>query len=408
VEKDNAMALTPEPGRELNRAPTPVEPIDRITSGLLQILADTQTLSEETKVRVRVPVESHVKNAAPYLFWRLSLHAFEDRHLLKLLAAVSVLPILFVSVLPEIRDARAGAAAPLAGILLVASAVVGLLIGTKLADLLRNAFRDMGGRVSAFAATAAILLLIPSGLDVLRDWGWAVATVQRGLWASGLFFLWFLVVAQALHVAKVVAVRLTIRRVPAAETVTSLLLALQAVERATEPEGDQPLNSVALANQVHELATTIERALPLRFPGLHPELERRLRGEARSIAAAVENRAVEILLGANAARTDVASRLGDMLVRVAEDDWRSLPRDGMEPSAPLVPGLQTMMIAAVPLVIALVIWSRVLPLNASPELTTSLIRFGIVWAAIHVLLAIDPRATTKAEATSKLLTFLNE
>jgi hypothetical protein len=66
------------------------------------------------------------------------------------------------------------------------------------------------------------------------------------------------------------------------------------------------------------------------------------------------------------------------------------------------------MIAAVPLVIALVIWSRVLPLNASPELTTSLIRFGIVWAAIHVLLAIDPRATTKAEATSKLLTFLNE
>jgi hypothetical protein len=382
---------------------------DQLGSKLLNALKETHGIPEDAKVRIQGSVESCVKKSSPYIFWRSWLHAFDEAYLLKLAAVGSALPILVVSVIPEIREsAWPDAAAPIVGPILIAAALGGVLVGSHLATQLTHLLRAFGGRVPAFAITAAILLLVPTRLDLFHDWGWFVGTVQRGLWASGLFFASFLAVAQSLHLAHVITVRLSIRKVPDAEAVTSLLLTLVTVERVARAEGVPPLKPVEVANLLHQLAETVERALPLRFSGVHSEIERRLHEEARSIAAAIDRMGIDALLGAGPVFAVLTSKLGSMLVHVADGDWISLPRNpaGARPSGQLLLGTQ-MIVGVVPLLVALGVWSRILPIDASPELSASLVRFGIAWAAIHALLALDPRATEKAEATNKLLTFLN-
>jgi hypothetical protein len=60
-------------------------------------------------------------------------------------------------------------------------------------------------------------------------------------------------------------------------------------------------------------------------------------------------------------------------------------------------------VAAVPLLLGLGLRSGVLPVDADPELVDSLVRFGVVWAALHALSALDPQATDKIERTDRLL-----
>ena len=60
-------------------------------------------------------------------------------------------------------------------------------------------------------------------------------------------------------------------------------------------------------------------------------------------------------------------------------------------------------VAAVPLLLGLGLRSGVLPVDADPELVNSLVRFGVVWAALHALSALDPQATDKIERTDRLL-----
>jgi hypothetical protein len=375
---------------------------DEISARLLRILDRTKGIADEVKHRIRGSVASSVAEAAPYLTWRSILHSLgSDYYLLRLTAALAALPVLFVSLLPEIREAgRLGLAAPVAGLLLVAAAVAGLLVGVGLTTVLIAALRRFGGRVAAFAATAALLALAAGGLGAALGRGSFVATMQRGLWASAIFFASFLVIAQGLYLAQVLLLRLTIRRVPQAEVVTSLLVALVAAE-APEP------NPTDVANQLQQLADTMRRALPGRFPGAHPDTEHLLREEARSIAAAVHRMSVEVLLGGKGAQAaTLVPKLGEMLVHVAEEDWASLERADPKVAGParrLVPGLPAIVVAAVPLLLGLGLRSGVIPLDADAELVDSLVRFGVVWAVLHALTALDPQATDKIDRTERLL-----
>jgi len=372
---------------------------DGMGTRLLTILDGTNAIADETKHRIRGPVQSFVAKAAPYLAWRSILHSLNsDYYLLRLTAALAALPVLFVSLLPEIREPRQTVpVAPVAILLLVAA--VGLLVGSGLMTVLIPAFRRFGGRVVGVAATAALLLLAAGVIGALLGRGSLVATVQRGLWASAIFFGSFLVIAQGLYLAQIFLLRLTIRRVPEAEVVTSLLVALLAAE-APEP------NPTDVANQLQQLADTMRRALPVRFSGIHPDSERWLRDEARSIAAAVHRMSVEVLLGGKGAPAAVVPKLGEMLVHVAEGDWASLERADPKAAGParrLVLGLPAIVVAAVPLLVGLGLRSGVISFDADPVLVDSLVRFGVVWAVLHALTALDPQASDKIDRTDRLL-----
>jgi len=283
--------------------------------------------------------------------------------------------------------------------LMAAGFAVGLLVGSGLMTVLIPAFRRFGGRVVGVAATAALLLLAAGVIGALLGRGSLVATVQRGLWASAIFFGSFLVIAQGLYLAQIFLLRLTIRRVPEAEVVTSLLVALLAAE-APEP------NPTDVANQLQQLADTMRRALPVRFSGIHPDSERWLRDEARSIAAAVHRMSVEVLLGGKGAPAAVVPKLGEMLVHVAEGDWASLERADPKAAGParrLVLGLPAIVVAAVPLLVGLGLRSGVISFDADPVLVDSLVRFGVVWAVLHALTALDPQASDKIDRTDRLL-----
>lgn len=313
------------------------------------------------------------------------------------------MPVLLVSLLPQIREpGPIGPAAPLAGLLLVVTAVAGLVVGVGLMTVLIAALRRFGGRVVAVAATAALLFLAAGSLDALLGPGWFAATLQRGLQASAILFVSFLVVAEGLHLAQIFMVRLTIRRVPDAEVVTTLLVALRSAITPT-------VMPTEMAIQLQQLADTMRRALPCRFSGVHPDQEHWLREEARSIAAAVHRMSMAVLLGGKGAAAALVPELGAMLVHVVEGDWASLEHADSKAAGParrLVPGLQAIVVAAVPLLLGLGLRWRVLPVDADPELVDGLIRFGIVWAALHALVALDPRATEQIDRTGRLLELL--
>jgi hypothetical protein len=116
-----------------------------------------------------------------------------------------------------------------------------------------------------------------------------------------------------------------------------------------------------------------------------------------------------VLLGGKGARAALVPKLEAMLVHVAEGDWASLEHADPKAAGParrLVPGLQAIVVAAVPLLLGLGLRWRVLPVDADPELVDSLVRFGIVWAALHALVALDPRATEQIDRTGRLLELL--
>ena len=141
-------------------------------------------------------------------------------------------------------------------------------------------------RVPAFALTVLVFI----GLAIIvgdspGPW-WLVAAARNGLWATGLLFALFLVLAQTLHIARVVARHETIRKVPAAETIAVILLALDEARRApdrsavqaapparafvvVDPNGRAMGDVDAFAALVQQLEDTIERALPARLATTH-------------------------------------------------------------------------------------------------------------------------------------------
>ena len=374
---------------------------EEIGARLLKILDHTDAVTDEARQRIRGPVAASVAEAAPYLAWRSILHSLNgDAYLLRWTAALAALPVLFVSLLPQLREPdQAGLAAAIAGVLLVVGAVVGLLIGAGLMSVLMRLLRRFGGRVAAVAATAALLALAAAGLDALLGPGWFAATMRRGLWASAIFFASFLLVAQGLHLAQVFLLRRTIRRAPDGEVITGLLLALMAVETPS-------VGATDVANQLQQLADTVERALPRRFPGVHPDGEQGLREVARAIAAAVERMSMDVLLGGSAARAALYPRLGATLVHVAEGNWGALEQADPQTAGParrLLPQLPAVVVAAVPLLVGLGLRSGVIPVDADQAVADYLVRFGAVWAALHLLLALDPRAPDKIDQTDRLL-----
>jgi hypothetical protein len=372
-----------------------------IGAGLLRILDQTGAIAEEAKQRIRGSVEPSVQQAAPFLVWRTVLSDLnQDPYLQRLTAAVAAVPVLFVSVLPQFRDfGRSGAAAPVAGLLLVVVTVAGLLIGVGLMSVLIDALRRFGGRVLAVAATAALLYVAAAGVGAVLGGSWFAATVAWGLKASAIWFVSFLVVAEGLHLVQVFMVRRTIRKVPDAEVVTTLLVALLAAEVPTP-------NPTGLATQLQQLADTMRRALPRKFPGIHPDQQHWLREEAASIAAAVHHMSMEVLLGGERTVAPLAPKLGAMLVHVAERDWASLERAAprtVGPARRLVPVLLSVVVAAVPLLLGLSLRWRLLPVDADPDLVDSLVRFGVVWAALHLLVALYPQATEQIDRTGRIL-----
>jgi hypothetical protein len=87
---------------------------DEISARLLRILDQADGIADEAKHRIRGSVASSVAEAAPYLRWRSIHHSLDsDYYFLRLTAALAALPVLFVSLLPEVREAGpTGLAAP--------------------------------------------------------------------------------------------------------------------------------------------------------------------------------------------------------------------------------------------------------------------------------------------------------
>jgi hypothetical protein len=378
---------------------------DALAVALLRILDETEAIPREAKDRIRESVKSSLRQVAPHLLWRFALHTLNERYLLTLVLVGAAVPILLLVGYPFVRDAGpTGLAAPFAGLLLVVSFLAGMVVGSGLMKVLMSAFRELGGRVVAVAATAALLFLAAGGLGSLLGQGWFVVTVQRGLWASALFFVSFLVIAQGLHLAQVFAWRFTIHRAPGAEVVMELLLTLLAVKPRQGSAGFLALGPTEVVNQLRQFADTIERALPSLFPGLHPVSERWLRHEARSIAAAVDHMSMEMLLGGPQVLATLPSRLGAMLVQVAQGDWMSVARAAPGAAAPSrLPDLRTLAIAAAPLLLGFALRWRILPIEVAPGLVDGLLRFGLAWVLVHALAALDPQVDQKIARTERLL-----
>jgi hypothetical protein len=378
---------------------------DALAAGLLRIFDETEAIPQEAKDRMRESVKSSLRQVAPYLLWRFALHTLNERYLLTLVLIGAALPILLLVGYPFVRDAGlTGPVAPFAGVLLVAAFLVGLLVGSWLMEVLMSAFRQLGGRVPAVAATAALLFLAAGSVGSLFGEGWFIVTVQRGLWASALFFVSLLIIAQGLHLVQVFAWRFTIHRVPGAEVVMELLMTLLAVKQLQGSAGSLALGPTEVVNQLRQFADTIERALPRLFPGLHPVSERWLRHEARSIAAAVDHMSMEMLLGGPQVLATLGSRLGTMLVQVAQGDWISMARaapGGVAPSR--LPDARTVAIAVAPLLLGIALRWRILPIEVAPGLVEGLLRFGLAWVLVHALAVLDPQVDQKIARTERLL-----
>jgi len=72
-------------------------------------------------------------------------------------------------------------------------------------------------------------------------------------------------------------------------------------------------------------------------------------------------------------------------------------------TVPVAPVAFLLLVAAVGLLVGLGLRSGVISFDADPELVDSLVRFGVVWAVLHALTALDPQASDKIDRTDRLL-----